>query len=123
MWHGRLAREPTRKMRVPRSHSEFFTEIQTPHVCVLGQVARRARTKYFSFSHNVSAVGDTESFAHIVIGNQNSDAAAPQVQNHTLNIVDGLGIDTGKRLVKQNELRLSRERARNFSAPALAARQ
>src|SRR5438552_8197173 len=119
---GIKAAKKNRKVR-HYSHSEFVTQIQTPHVCVLSQRARRARAKYFSFSHYVRAVGYPEGFAHIVIGNQNADAAAAEVENHTLNIVDCLWIDAGKRLVEQNELWLSRERARNLSAPALASRQ
>src|SRR2546421_3900932 len=122
-WHGRLAREPTHKMRVSRLHSEFFAEIQTPHLRVLGQRARRARAKYFSLSHDIGAVGHAEGFAHIMISNQDPDAAAAQVDEYTLNIVAGLGIDSGKRFVQENELRLSRQRASNFSTPAFASGQ
>src|SRR2546429_10001831 len=98
-------------MRVPRSHSKFFAEIQTPHLRVLGQRARRARAKYFSLSHDIGAVGHAEGFAHIMISNQDPDAAAPQAEGYTLNSGDGLGIESGKTLVQGSALRRSRQRA------------
>jgi len=58
-----------------------------------------------------------------VIGNQDSNPATAQIKDYALNIVDRLWINTRKRFVQENELRLGRQRPGDFSSPALAARQ
>src|SRR5262249_1248320 len=102
-------------------HAELFAEIKSSDFRIFCQVARRAGAKDFSLSHNVRAVSDAKCFAHIMIGNQNSDSPAAQIKDHRLNIVNGLGIDSGEWLVQQDELRFSSQSARDFRTPAFTA--
>src|ERR1044072_4561987 len=99
-------------------HSEFLTEIEATYFSIFRQSAGRPRPKNLAFSHDVSAVGDPESFADVVIGNQNADAAAAQIQNHALNIINRFGINSGERFIEQNELRLGCQSTRDFGSPA-----
>src|SRR5438046_9023008 len=105
------------------SHAEFFTEIKATDFCVFCQVARRTGAKYFALGHDVSAICHPEGFAYVVIGNQNSDSAIAQIQNHALNIVDGLRVDARKRFVEKDELGLCCQRASNLSPAPLATGQ
>src|SRR5512138_2177269 len=58
-----------------------------------------------------------------MIRDQHPDIAGAQVADDPLDIEYGDGVDTGKRLVEQHEPRLGSQRARDFNAPAFAARQ
>src|SRR5262245_29778236 len=104
-------------------HAELFTEIEAPDFCVFCQVARGTRPEYFSLGHDISAIGHTQSLAHIVIRDEDSNPATAQIEDHALNVVNGLRIDTCKWLVQENELRFSSQGPGDFSSPPLAARQ
>jgi hypothetical protein len=89
--------------------AESFAQIKPPHIRVFNQFRRRAAAQNFPFRHNISAVGDAESFADIVVGNQNSDALIFQIKNNFPNIVNRNRVNSGKRFVQQNILRLGRQ--------------
>src|SRR5262249_33729926 len=104
-------------------HAELFAEIEPPDFCVFCQVAGGTGPEYLSLGHNICAIRHAQSFAHIVIGNEDSNPATAQIKDHALNVVDRLWINTRKRFVQENELRLGRQRPGDFGSPALAARQ
>ena len=62
-------------------------------------------------------------FADIVIGNQDTDAGTFQVENDFLDFEHLDGIDAGKGLVQQQEMRIDCQRSGNLHPPPLAARQ
>src|SRR5437763_15351142 len=105
------------------SHTELFAKIKPPHFRIFCQVARRAGTENFSFSHDVSAVRHTQGLTHVVIGYEDADAATAQIQDDTLDVVDRFGIDSGERFVQKNELRFSCEGPRNLSSASFASGQ
>ena len=72
---------------------------------------------------DVGAIDQPQRLAHVVIGDQDADAPSLQVPHKVLNVADGDRVDAGEGLVEQHEGRLSGERARDFAAPPLAARQ
>src|SRR6185503_19678685 len=84
---------------------------------------RHPGPKYFSFGHNVGPISDAEGFTDVVVCYEDPDTAAAQIENYVLDIVDGFGIDTCERFVKEDELRLGGKGARNLSSTALAAGQ
>ena len=73
--------------------------------------------------HDIGAVHDAERLAHIVIGNENADAAVLEMLDEIADVVDGEGIDRRERLVEQNEGGPCRESARDLGAAPLAARK
>src|ERR1043166_6157205 len=75
------------------SHAELFAKIKPPPLRVFFPIARGAPAENFSFSHDVGAIRHAEGLAHVVIGDEDADAAPAQIENHTLNIVYGLGVD------------------------------
>ena len=54
--------------------------------------------------HDVGAVGDAQRLADVVVGDEDADAAVPQVKDDLLDVGDGDRIDAGERLVEQDEL-------------------
>jgi hypothetical protein len=109
--------------KILRSKSESFTKIGTPHFGVLDEFGREPAFKDLPVGHDVRAVGDAEGFANVVIGDQDTDAVALEVQNYLANIVDREGVDPGERLIQQDESRLRRQAAGDLDAAPLTARQ
>src|SRR5581483_9326986 len=72
---------------------------------------------------DVSAIGDGQCFADVVIRYDDADAAALQVRNDALQLENLNRIDTRKRLVEQNEMRLQDQRSCDLDAAPLAARE
>src|ERR1051325_6777257 len=103
------------------SHTKLFAEVKATHFRIFREVPRLARTKNLPFRHDVSAVGDAQSLAHVVVGDQDTDTTISQVEYYILNIIDRFWIDTRKRLVEQDVVGLGCERSGYFGAPPLAA--
>ena len=72
---------------------------------------------------DIGAIDQAERLAHIVVGDQHADAAALEMAHEILDVADRDRIDAGERLVEQHEGRIARQRAGDFAAPPLAARQ
>ena len=73
--------------------------------------------------NDVGAIDQTERFSHVVVGDQDADAATLEMPEEVLDVADRDRVDAGERLVQQYERRFSRERARDFATPPLATRQ
>ena len=72
---------------------------------------------------NVGAVDHIERIAHIVIGDQDTDAAVLEMLDQVADFAHRDGIDAGEGFVQQDVGRMRRQAARDFHAAALAARQ
>jgi hypothetical protein len=68
-------------------------------------------------------VADAQRFAHVVVGDQHADVACLQEADDALDFAHGDRVHAGERFVEQDEARRRRQRARDFHAAALAARQ
>src|SRR5256885_13771089 len=64
-----------------------------------------------------------QGFAHIMVSDQDADAAVRQLADDALDIEHGQRIHARKRLVQEHEARLGRERAGDLDAPPLPARE
>ena len=71
----------------------------------------------------VGAVGDTEGFVDVVVGDEDADAFLSEAEDDILDFFDGDGVDPGEGLVQKEKLGFSREGAGYFCASALAARE
>ena len=70
--------------RSPSTERKALTQINAPDLHIVPQFVRGARTKYTPFGDDVGAVGHTQGFADIVIGDQDPDAAGFQVEDDLL---------------------------------------
>src|SRR5208283_1248391 len=88
---------------------------------IINNFVRRSRGQDAPFADDVGAVADAQCFAHVVIGNHNSDIAFLEEANYLLNVQYGQGIDACERFVEEDEARPRCQRARNLDAATLAS--
>src|SRR5215469_9782085 len=100
-----------------------LAQVHPSYFWIAGQLAWLSLTEDASVIDDVGAIGDGKRFAHVVIRNQNSDAAGPQAADDLLQVEHGNGVDPGKRLIQQNECGIDAEATGNFHTPAFATRQ
>src|SRR5215467_3630497 len=79
--------------------SELGPQINPTHFFIGGKARRRAALENYASVDDVGAIGDAQRFTNVVIGDEDADAAVPQVENDFLNIRHRDRIDAGKRLV------------------------
>ncbi len=60
----------------------------------------------FAFVDDVRPIGYRQSLSHIVVRNQNPDTGSFHVADYFLQIEYRNGINSGKRLIQQDELRI-----------------
>src|SRR5436190_2832138 len=58
-----------------------------------------------------------------MVGNEYSNVLKLQPRHYSLNVLNSNRVNTGKRLVKQNKLRIDSKRTRNLSTPTLPSAQ
>src|SRR5918999_3878683 len=82
-----------------------------------------ARGQDRTFVDDVSAIADTQRFTHVMIRNEDADAALLQEPYDALDVEHRDRVDTGERLVEQDEGRPRAKGARDLQPPSLAAGQ
>src|SRR5690606_30912234 len=90
---------------------ELLAEIEPAHVGIADDVVRRAFGQYLAGIDDIGAVGQPQRFAHVVVGDQDADAAVGQMAHQVLDVADGDRVDAGERLVEQHVVRPRRQRA------------
>ena len=82
--------------------------IEPLHIFILKNLVGLAFEKDLPLVHDRCAIDDLERLAHIVICNQDADAAPLQEQDEVADVANGQGIDAGERLVQQHVRRMRR---------------
>jgi len=59
--------------------------------------------------HDVGAVGNAQSFPHIMVGNERPNSRPAQFPDQVLQVLDGQGIDPRERFIQQDKARLQRQ--------------
>ncbi len=108
---------------MPALDPEVLAEIKPAHFGIVDDVVLAALHQDLAGIDDVGPVGQSEGLAHIVVGNEDADAAGGQTPNQPLNLDHRLGIDARERLVEQHVIRPAGERAGDLHAAALPARQ
>src|SRR6267143_4047841 len=72
---------------------------------------------------DVGPGADSEGLAHIMVSDQDADAAMRQLADNALDIQHGQRIHARKRLIQKHEPRLGRQGAGDLDAPPLPARE
>ncbi len=101
--------------------AKSFAKVEPPHIHIVAQLVGGAGKNNSSLGDDVRTVGHAQRLAHVVVGDQNPDAAGLQVEDDLLQLQHRNGIDAAERLVEQNEVGLDAQRARNLHPPPLAA--
>src|SRR6266849_7401448 len=105
------------------SKREFLAEIDLAGPGVLGQLRRRSGRQDLAVVEDIRAVGDGERLAHVVVGDQDTDAALLEPAHDLLDIADGDGVYARERFVEQEIMRIGHEGPRDLEPAPLAARQ
>ena len=77
--------------------------------------------KDLSLEKQVSTVGDTKRLLYIMVCNKYTDIALLELPYNILDVLDGNGIDTCKRLVQHDELRVDGQAAGYLGTTPLSA--
>ena len=84
-------------------------------------VIRSAAGQHRALVDDVGAVANAQGFPHVVIGDQDADAAFLQEADDALDFDHGDRIDAGKWFIQQDEARIGRQCAGDFDPTAFTA--
>ncbi len=88
------------------TQNEVASEIFLANNLVGSEFLRITLEKYPPLEEQIGTVGDAQSLVHVVVGNEYANVAVLQLPDNLLNVADGNGVDTGKRLVEHDKLRI-----------------
>src|SRR4029077_9908231 len=100
-----------------------FSQIKFARLGACGDGLRRALFEYRSFIYYISSITDSQRLPHIMVRDQNTDAAADQTADNFLDFRDGDRVDSRKRLVEQQKKRRKHQRPGNLHSAAFTARK
>src|ERR1700704_2217784 len=106
---------------VPPLQPEILAEVNASYVFIIDDLIGLAEGEHQTFVNNVRMVADSEGFAHVVVRNEDADAAFLEETDNFLYVEHRDRVDTGEGLVEQYEAGARRESARDLDAAALAA--
>src|SRR5690606_29196977 len=95
-------------------------QVDLAYGLVVDDLVRVAAGQYPPFTDDIGAVANTQSFAHVVVGDEHTDIAVFQELHDALNFNHRDRVYTGKGFIKQDEARVGCQRARNFHAAAFS---
>src|SRR6266576_1903545 len=86
----------------PKSEPEFLAKVKAANVRVVDDLVRTAFRQNFPSIDNISAIGEAQRFPHIVVGDQDADAAIGEMADEVLNVAHRNRIDAGEGFVEQH---------------------
>ena len=101
----------------------MFAEIDPAHVSVADDFSRGAGGQHLTLADDVSVVTNAQCLAHVVVGDQDANAARLQKTDDALDLDDSDRVDAGKGFVQQYKSGLRGQGAGDLDAAALAAGQ
>src|SRR5262249_37736645 len=96
---------------------EGFPKIDAAHFRIPGQRLRTAGTKNPAVVNNIRAIGHGQRLAHVMICDQNSDTAAFEIEDDSLEFQHLNGIYAAEGFVQQQKAGIDYQRARDLHAP------
>ena len=112
-----------RRYMISDLHPEVFAQINPAHLGVFHNFVGRTLGQHMTIADDEGVVANAQRLAHVVVGNQNANAALLEKTDNALNFDHGNRIDAGKRLIEQDKARLSGQRPGDFHPPTLTAGQ
>ena len=103
--------------------NEIMPEINLADMLVGCQLLGRARHEHLAVEKQVGTVGDAQGLMHVMVGDEHPDVFSFKLENDALDVLNGDGIDTCKRLVQKNEIGVDSQGAGNLGATTFAARE
>src|SRR5665213_1093179 len=100
---------------------EFLTKVKAPYIRIVDDLVRAALGQYLTGIDDIRAIGQSERFPYVVIGDQHTNTPIGEMADEILNVAHRDRIDAGERFVEQHVVRPGRQRAGDLDAPTLAA--
>ena len=100
--------------------NEAGTQVLGTDILVVCQFLRRAGLENRTFVKKIGPVNDSHRFTDIVVSNDDADILVLELRNNILDILHRNRIDTGKRLIQKDELRVNGKGTGNLATAALA---
>src|SRR5213078_2199109 len=124
-WLCRRERRASMAMadRSPPLEGEPVAEVDLARDGVVGDLGGGAGHQNPAIVEDVRAIGDRERLTHVVVRDEDPDAALAQPADDLLDVADRDRVDARERLVEQQVLRRRDERACDLEPPPLAARE
>src|SRR2546428_436762 len=124
-WLCRSERRASMAMATSRSpcalEGELLAQVDLPSDRIVGDLAGGARDEDLAIVEDVRTVRDGQGLPHVVVGDQDADAAIAQAPADLLDVGDGDGVDAGERLVQPQGLPRRHQRPGDLQPPPLAA--
>ena len=76
-----------------------------------------------TLADDIGAFADGQRLPDVMVGDQHAKTTVAQMLDDAFDINNGNGVNPGKRLIQQNEFRISGQRAGDFNAAAFTAGQ
>src|ERR1700690_4316362 len=105
----------------PALEVEVRPQVEPAGVLVVDEELARALGEDAPRPDQVGAVDDPEYLAHVVVGDDDADPPAPELEDDLLDLRHRDGVDRGEGLVHEEEVGPGHEGARDLEAAALAA--
>src|SRR5271155_3068298 len=107
----------------PSLQFEILTQVHLTDLRVGKNLIRRTGREHRPLTDDVRPAADSQGLADIMIGNEDADALVGQVLDYPLDIGDREGVDTGERLIQEDESGVRGQGPGDLHPPALPPRQ
>src|SRR6185437_7783412 len=111
------------RARRPRSQLEGIPKVDATHVGIVQDRLGRALGQYGALCEDIRAVADSQGLAHVVVGDQHTDAALLEMGDDALDFADRDRVDTGEGFVEQDQARFGGQCTGDLAATALTTGQ
>src|SRR5881296_3635686 len=119
---GHIGNGVYRGMRCPLQ-PEIFAEINASYVFIINDLVRFAEGEHQSVVDDVGVVANPQRFPHVMVRDEDADAAFLEKADDFLNVEYRDRVDAREGFIEQYEARARRERPGDLDAAALAARE
>src|SRR5258705_12194515 len=103
--------------------AEVLPEIHLSDGLIIDDLLGLPEGEHRALVDDVGVVADAERLAHVVVGDEDADAALLEEADDLLDVEHRDRVDAGERLVEQDEARVRGERARDLDAAPPAPRE
>ena len=105
------------------NEGESLSEVHTLYVKISSKLAWSSGPEDATLVDDVSAVRNGQRLTNIVVSDKDADAGGFEIKDDLLKFQNRDRVNSGKRLIEQDEGRLNRQAASNFHSTALSPGQ
>ena len=112
-----------KSVEVLAAEDEVVAQVLVAYGRVVGQLLASALEQDLALKQQVGPVGDAQRLRGIVVSDQDADVLALEAIHDALDILNGNGIDAGKRFIEHDKARIDGQATGDLGTAPLATRQ